>query len=80
MQCCLQKDGLGYQVFNAVNDEITNDEEGSTEAWLRKICPRTEITRSMGQREAPLSNKKVKEMLGFEEEYPWREVFANETT
>lgn len=77
---CLQTNGLGFQAFNAVNDEITNDEEGSTEAWLRKIAPRSPITRTLGLREAPFSNKKAKELLGFREEFPWREVFAKESS
>ncbi|KAF1845636.1 NAD(P)-binding protein [Cucurbitaria berberidis CBS 394.84] len=75
VQCCLQKDGLGFQVFNAVNDEITiPEEEGSSEEWLRKVCPRTKILGKMGEREAPVSNKKMREMLGFREEFPWRKV------
>ncbi|KAF2854532.1 NAD-dependent epimerase/dehydratase-like protein [Plenodomus tracheiphilus IPT5] len=80
VQCCLQKDGLGYQVFNAVNDEITNDEEESTEAFLRKTCPGVEIKRELGKREAPLSNMKLKDMLGFREEFPWRGELEKQKT
>lgn len=71
---CIEKDGLGFQIFNAVNDEITNDREGSTEAFLRKTCPNTQILRKLGEKEAPMSNRKIKEMLGFREEFSWREV------
>ena len=67
---CLAKDGLGFQVFNAVNDEITANEP--TEAFLRKWAPGTPITRPMGEREAPLSNRKIREVLGFREEHNWR--------
>ncbi len=67
---CLEKDGLGYQVFNAVNDTITADEP--TEAFLRRWCPSTPVTRTMGEREAPLSNRKAREVLGFREEHDWR--------
>lgn len=79
VNCCLQKDGLGYQVFNAANDDSTlEDERGGTEAWLKKACPNTEITRKMGLRESPFSNQKMKDMLGFREEFPWRKVFGRE--
>ncbi len=67
---CIEKDGLGFQVFNAVNDEITAGEP--TEAFLRKWAPNTPITRPMGEREAPLSNRKIREVLGFREQHNWR--------
>jgi len=67
---CLQKNGLGFQVFNAVNDTITLNEP--TEAFLKTYCPNTPITRAMGKFEAPLSNRKAREVLGFREEHDWR--------
>jgi nucleoside-diphosphate-sugar epimerase len=67
---CLQKDGLGYQVFNAVNDTITANEP--TEGFLAKYAPNTPITRKMGEWEAPISNQKAREVLGFKEAHPWR--------
>ena len=67
---CLEKNGLGYQVFNAVNDTITAKE--STEAFLARWCPGTRLTRSLEGFEAPLSNRKAREVLGFVEEHNWR--------
>ncbi|MFC2969735.1 NAD-dependent epimerase/dehydratase family protein [Acidimangrovimonas pyrenivorans] len=67
---CLQKDGLGYQVFNAVNDTITADMP--TMEFLRKYCPNTPTSREMGPDEAPISNRKAREVLGFKEAHPWR--------
>jgi UDP-glucose 4-epimerase len=67
---CIQKDGLGFQVFNAVNDTITANEP--TEAFLKRWCPATPITRPMGGSEAPISNRKAHEVLGFREEHDWR--------
>jgi len=67
---CLQKDGLGYQVFNAVNDTITLNEP--TASFLARACPNTKITREMGRFEAPISNRKIREMLGFREAHDWR--------
>jgi UDP-glucose 4-epimerase len=67
---CLEKDGLGYQVFNAVNDTITA--ELPTAEFLAKYCSDTPVWREMGRDEAPLSNRKAREVLGFREEHPWR--------
>ena len=67
---CLQKDGLGYQVFNAVNDTITANMP--TPDFLAKYAPNSPITRPMGPNEAPLSNQKIRDVLGFREAHPWR--------
>ncbi|KAJ5808617.1 UDP-glucose 4-epimerase [Penicillium riverlandense] len=66
----VMKDGLGFQVFNATNDTITT--EVPTEEFLKSICPGTTITRKMGQWEAPLSNRKIREVLGFKDQHDWR--------
>ncbi|MEO6608804.1 MAG: NAD(P)-dependent oxidoreductase [Aestuariivirga sp.] len=66
----IQKDGLGFQVFNAVNDTITADMP--TEKFLAKYAPKTPLTRKMGEREAPLSNRKIRDLLGFKEAHDWR--------
>jgi nucleoside-diphosphate-sugar epimerase len=70
VHCCLQKDGLGFQVFNAVNDTITMNMP--TKAFLAKYCPKTKVTREMGEWEGPLSNRKAREVLGFKEAHNWR--------
>lgn len=67
---CIAKDGLGFQVFNAVNDTITATEP--TMDFLKKYAPNTPITRKMGEKEAPISNKKIRDLLGFREEHDWR--------
>ena len=64
------KDGLGFQVFNAVNDTITADEP--TEAFLKRWCPARRSPAPLGELEAPLSNRKAREVLGFREEHDWR--------
>jgi nucleoside-diphosphate-sugar epimerase len=67
---CLEKDGMGFQAFNAVNDTITTKEP--TAEFLKKYCPNIPVTREMGEWEAPLSNRKIREVLGFKEEHNWR--------
>lgn len=68
---CIAKDGLGFQVFNAVNDEITANEP--TEAFLKKWAPNTPIVRPMDAYEAPISNRKIRDVLGFKENHNWRQ-------
>ncbi|WP_311028552.1 NAD-dependent epimerase/dehydratase family protein [Mesorhizobium koreense] len=67
---CLEKDGLGFQVFNAVNDTITANMP--TMEFLKKYAPATPIAREIPGFEAPLSNRKAREVLGFREEHDWR--------
>ena len=67
---CVAKDGLGYQVFNAVNDEITATEP--TVDFLKKWAPNSPITRPMDTFEAPISNRKIRDVLGFREQHNWR--------
>jgi nucleoside-diphosphate-sugar epimerase len=70
----IQKDGLGFQVFNAVNDTITANTP--TREFLGRYCPGVAITRELGEFEAPLSNKKAREVLGFKEAHNWRKYVA----
>lgn len=65
----IKKSGLGYQVFNATNDTITTTIP--TKEFLKKTCPNVPITKEMGEWDAPLSNKKLRD-LGFKEEHDWR--------
>jgi UDP-glucose 4-epimerase len=67
---CLEKDGLGFQIFNAVNDTITADMP--TAQFLTHYCPETPVMRTLGEFEAPLSNRKAREVLGFKEAHNWR--------
>jgi nucleoside-diphosphate-sugar epimerase len=67
---CLAKDGLGFQVFNAVNDTITADMP--TAEFLAKYCPGVPVTHPLGEFEAPMSNRKAREILGFREQHNWR--------
>lgn len=68
---CIARDGLGFQVFNAVNDEITANEPSAK--FLAKWAPNTPITQPMNGFEAPISNVKIREVLGFKEKHNWRQ-------
>lgn len=66
----LETDGLGFQVFNAVNDTITAREP--TRDFLGRWAPGTPVTGDLGEHQAPISNRKIREVLGFVEEHNWR--------
>lgn len=68
-------DGLGFQIFNATNDEVTHPLP--TKQLLEKMCTTTLFTREMGLREAPLTNRKIKEVLGFKEEHNWHRYVSS---
>ena len=72
----MKKERLGFQIFNATNDGITTEE--NTLVALKKYHGGDEklvFTRELGEREAPLSNKKIKDVLGFMEEHDWRKYW-----
>jgi nucleoside-diphosphate-sugar epimerase len=69
----IKKDKLGFQIFNATNDTITTTKP--TKEFLKENAPNTPITRDMGEWEAPLSNRKIREVLGFKEEHDWRKYY-----
>jgi len=70
VRLCIEKDGLGYQVFNAANDEVSSNIP--TAELLRRFYPNVPVRRELGEFESPLSNRKVREVLGFREEHSWR--------
>ena len=70
VRLCLEKDGLGFQVFNATNDTITL--ETPTQEFLSENFPHVPITRPLERYEAPLSNRKARQVLGFKEAHNWR--------
>jgi len=71
----IKKDGLGFQIFNATNDTITV--RGTTKEFLAKNYPGTKVTREMGDYEAPLSNRKIREVLGFKDVHDWRKYIKH---
>lgn len=66
----LKKSGLGFQIFNATNDTITTRE--TTKDILARYAPKTPVVRELGEYEGPLSNKKIREVLGFRDEHDWK--------
>ena len=67
---CIEKDGLGYEVFNACND--TSSATQPSEELAKEFFPNVKIKGKLEGNEGLLSNHKIKEVLGFEEEHNWR--------
>jgi len=70
----IKKSGLGFQIFNATN--TTSTSLIPTADLLRITSPNAKITREMLEDEAPLSNRKIREVLGFKDtpEWHWKEM------
>ncbi|MDR7222347.1 NAD(P)-dependent oxidoreductase [Aminobacter aminovorans] len=66
----IKKDGLGYQVFNAANDDTSSDLP--TKELLEKFYPDVPLKHELGKFETLLSNRKAREVLGFRSQHSWR--------
>ncbi len=66
---CLSTDGLGFQIFNASND---NHSVANSTADLMAQYYEGVPAAPMGEDETFYSNKKAKELLGFAPEHNWR--------
>jgi nucleoside-diphosphate-sugar epimerase len=66
----VEKDGLGFQIFNAANDDTSSDLP--TQELLQRYYPKVPVKRELGEFETLLSNRKAREMLGFRPEHSWR--------
>jgi nucleoside-diphosphate-sugar epimerase len=66
----IRKDGLGFQIFNAANNDVSSDLP--TAELLRRYYPNVPVKGELGEYEALLSNRKTREVLGFQEAHNWR--------
>ncbi|KAH6676403.1 NAD-dependent epimerase/dehydratase-like protein [Halenospora varia] len=76
--CTLPSAPSGFQIFNATNSTITIPGNLTTAEFLKKECPGVKITRQMGDKEAPLSNRKIREVLGFKDTHDWRRYVGDD--
>ncbi|WP_282603068.1 NAD(P)-dependent oxidoreductase [Paracoccus sp. PARArs4] len=67
---CLRTDGLGYQVFNVANPDLS---VGISNAEVRKrFYPDVPVKREMDETETFYAIDKARELLGFAPEHSWR--------
>lgn len=72
VDCCLKTDGLGYEVFNVANDDLSVDI--TTDEVIERFYRGVPIKRQMGTAETFYSNEKAKRLVGFNPKHSWREV------
>lgn len=70
VRLCLEKDGLGFQVFNTGNEDCSSNLP--TAELLSRFYPRVKVKHKLGKFEALFSIRKAKEMLGFAPQHSWR--------
>jgi len=74
VECCLNTDGLGYEVFNVSNDDTS---VGITSAEVyERFYDGVPMRRGMGEFETFYSNDKAKSLVGFEPRHSWRDVLG----
>ncbi|KPQ07845.1 MAG: nucleoside-diphosphate-sugar epimerase [Algoriphagus marincola HL-49] len=73
---CLQKDGLGFEIFNAGNDH--NGAVIPSKELADRFFPGVPLKWKMEEHEALFSNRKIREVLGFKEQHNWRKYVKGE--
>ncbi|MDI7863988.1 NAD(P)-dependent oxidoreductase [Rhizobiaceae bacterium n13] len=66
----VQKQGLGFQIFNAANDDTSSDLP--TRELIERFYPGVPLKGDLGEYETLLSNRKAREVLGFSSRHSWR--------
>ncbi len=75
VQRCLQVDGLGYQVFNVANADLSV--AATTQEVLDRFYDGVTLTRPMGRDETFYSIDKARELLGYAPQYSWRDILPH---
>ena len=70
VECCLQTDGLGYEVFNVSNDD--HSVAAKTQELIDAFYQGVPVKKEMGPDETFYSNDKAKRMLGYQPAHHWR--------
>ena len=74
----IETDGLGFQIFNAAQNDCSSDLP--TAELLKRFYPKVPVRGSLGEFEGLLSNRKVRDVLGFEEQHNWRQSVPRSPT
>lgn len=67
----IEKDGLGFQVFNAANDDTSSDLP--TQELIDRFYPGVPLKHELDEFETLLSNRKARAVLGFQPKHSWRQ-------
>ncbi|MFW5468577.1 NAD-dependent epimerase/dehydratase family protein [Knoellia sp. CPCC 206435] len=72
---CLEVDGLGYEVFNVANADMSV--AATTDEVRERFYDGVPVTREMGRDETFYSIDKARELLGFDPQHSWRDVLPD---
>ncbi len=75
VQRCLETDGLGYEVFNVANADMSV--AATADEIRERFYHGVELRREMGRDETFYSIDKARGLLGFAPEHSWRDVLAD---
>ncbi|SFS03744.1 NAD-dependent epimerase/dehydratase family protein [Yoonia litorea] len=74
VDCCLKTDGLGYEVFNVSNDDMSVDI--SSDEVIARFYEGVEVRRDMKPDETFYANDKAKRLVGFRPKHSWRDAMG----
>ena len=72
VQRCLETDGLGYEVFNVANADMSV--AATTSEVVDRFYDGVEVRREMGRDETFYAIDKARELVGFDPQHSWRDV------
>lgn len=76
VECCLQTDGLGFEIFNVSNDD--HSVAPTTQELIDEFYQGVPQKAQMGTHETFYSNAKAKKLLGFAPQHSWRDYLSAE--
>ncbi len=75
VQRCLEVDGLGYEVFNVANPDMSV--AADTREIIERFYDGVEVRREMGRDETFYAIDKARDLLGFDPRHSWRDVLPD---
>ena len=75
VQRCLETDGLGYEVFNVANADMSV--AATTDEVRERFYDGVPLRRDLGRDETCYAIDKARELLGYEPRHSWRDVLAD---
>ena len=74
VQRCLEVDGLGYEVFNVANADLSV--AATTQELRERFFDGVELRRELGPDETLYAIDKARELLGYDPQHSWRDVLT----
>ncbi|MGN6605534.1 MAG: NAD-dependent epimerase/dehydratase family protein, partial [Jatrophihabitans sp.] len=75
VQRCLTTDGLGFQIFNVANADMSV--AATSQEIIERFYDGVEVRRPMGRDETFYCIDKARDMLGFDPTHSWRDVLPD---